>query len=87
MSMNFTQPVNDEAFTKIKELFGEPAASDRKTLLFDEMNEIRQKDMKEVANLAKQPVTIEIHGEGEIKTLSDGTRYQVTPRGWRKLNT
>ena len=86
MSMQFDNPVNDAALAKIKELFGEPVASDRKTLLFDRMRDIRQHEMKEVANLAKQPATVEIHGQGTIKTMSDGTRYEVTPQGWRKLD-
>lgn len=85
MSIQFENPVNDAALEKIKELFGEPVASDRKTLLFDKMGEIRQYEMKEVANLAKQPATVEIHCQGTIKTMSDGTRYEVTPQGWRKL--
>lgn len=85
MSMNFDQPVNDEALAKIKELFGEPIASDRKTILFDHLIRLRQQDMKIVATLAQQPARIELHGEGEIKTMSDGTRYQVTSQGWRKL--
>jgi len=85
MSMNFNEPVNDAALARIKELFGEPVASDRKTLLFDHMTEIHSRDMKEIANLAKQPAAIEIHGDGDIKTMGDGTRYQVTPKGWRKI--
>lgn len=85
MSMNFKEPLSDEAFAKIKKFFGEPAAGDRKTLLFNEMKVIDSSAMTEIANTAKQPATIELHGNGEIKTLSDGTRYQVTPQGWRKL--
>lgn len=85
MSMNFEHPINEATASRIEELFGKPVASDGKTLLFDQMGEIRGRDMKEVANLAKQPATIEVHGNGDIKTMADGTRYQVTPQGWRKL--
>lgn len=85
MSMNFNKPVNDEALSRIKEIYGDPVANDRMTLLFDKMKEIRQPDMKEIANLAGQPVSVEVHEEGETKTMSDGTRYQVTPKGWRKI--
>lgn len=85
MSMNFDRPVNEAALAKIKEIFGQPTASDGKTLLFDEMGEIDSRDMKKIANLAKQPAVIEVHGDGDIKELGDGTRYKVTPRGWRKL--
>ena len=87
MSMSFQDPLNDEAFAKIVKEFGEPVAVDgeRKTLLFDNIKEINQLVMKEIANTAKQPTTVELHGEGEIKTMSDGSRYQVTSRGWVKL--
>lgn len=85
MSINFEQPVNDAVMEKLKDLFGEPAVNDRKTLLFDRIGTIQQAQMKEVANLAKQPMTVEVHGQGDIKTMSDGTRYEVTPQGWKRL--
>lgn len=86
MSMQFDQPVNDEAFKKIVETFGEPVAHDRQTFLFDRMGAIKQRLMTEIANAAKQPAAVELHGEGEIKTMSDGTRYRVTPTGWQKID-
>ena len=85
MSMNFNQPVNPKAMKMIEELFGKPAASDGKTLLFDNMGEIDSRDMRKIVNAAKQPATIEIHGGDDIKTMADGTRYQVTSKGWRRL--
>lgn len=87
MSMSFQNPLNDEAYAKIVKEFGEPIAVDgeRKTLLFDRIGQINQQVMKEIANTAKQPATVGMHGEGEIKTMSDGTQYRVTPQGWQKL--
>lgn len=88
MSMNFERPVDDdETIEKIKKVFGEPAAHDRKTFLSDRMTEIKQATMNEIANSAKQVTTVEVNGEGDIKTMADGTRYQVTPQGWRKLGS
>jgi len=86
MSMNFVNPVNDAALTEIVKEFGPPVATDRKTFLFDRMNKLEQRAMKRIANAAKQPATVEIHAEGDIKIMSDGTRYQVTPTGWKRLD-
>jgi hypothetical protein len=30
-------------------------------------------------------VDIVQHAEGEVKTLSDGTKYKITRRGWVKM--
>jgi len=87
MSINFNEPVNDEAVELVRKEFSKMVTHDRKTFLFDGMTEIKQSTIKKIANAAKQPVTIEINGDGDIKTLSDGTRYQVTPQGWRKLGS
>jgi hypothetical protein len=84
MSINFDEPVDEELIAKLKAMIP-VVANDRKTFLLDAMNVIDGRDMKEIANAAKQPVKVEIHGQGEIKTLEDGTRYEVTPRGWRRL--
>lgn len=88
MSMSFDEPVNNAALKRIFELFGEPVSlGNRRKLLFNNMNEVNQKDMKEIANLAGQPVMVGVHSLGEIVEMSDGTRYQVTEKGWRKLTT
>lgn len=85
MSMNFNEPVNDAALAMIKDALGEPAATDRKTFLFDKFNEIKQQEMKAIANAARQPATVEINGEGDVKTMADGAQYRVTPQGWQKI--
>ena len=85
MSINFNNPVDPEASSMIKELFGKPVAEDDKTFLFNQQLELHQKQMSELARKAGQPVVVELNSEGEIKTMRDGTRYQVTPKGWRKL--
>ena len=86
MSINFNDEVNDDVLEEMKRFFGKDTPMDRKTALID-TSVIDQKEMKKLANMSNQPVSVELHGEGEIKTLADGTRYQVTERGWRKLDT
>ena len=86
MSINFEHPINEEALNLIQETFGTPIAQDERTVLLDRVGVIKQQQMKAIANAAKQPATIEVHSKGDIKTLSDGTRYQVTSRGWIKLD-
>jgi len=95
MSMNFDNPMNKETRDKITEMIEKgdlpvPVASDEKTLLFDEQLNLQAKKMADLANTAKQPLSVEVNGvdvEGnaDIKELSDGTKYKVTPRGWQKV--
>jgi len=87
MSMNFNDPMNPETAALIKEMYGEKiAAMDGKTVLLKQLNEIKQSDMKEITNTANQPLSVEINGLGEIKTMSDGTKYRVTARGWQRVD-
>jgi hypothetical protein len=77
--------MNEATDSMIREIFRDDlVAMDEKTALVNR-NEFQQKLMKEIANTAEQPATLELNGEGDIKTMSDGTRYRVTPDGWRKL--
>lgn len=85
MSINFEEPMSDEARALMKELFGEPDVEDDRHALFSKRLTMVQQDMSKLANVAKQPVTVEVHELGEVKTMSDGTRYKVTPGGWVKL--
>lgn len=85
--MTFDNPVNEQARALIKQVFGKKlVANDDKTFLLTEV-EFAAADMKKIAKVAKQPARLELSGEGEIKTLADGTRYQVTARGWQKLSS
>jgi hypothetical protein len=82
MSINFDKPVSPDILQKLEEHFGEPKASDSKTLLYDRMEAVNQRVMREIANAAKQPVIVEINGIGDRKTMEDGTEYEVTEGGW-----
>lgn len=82
--MQFDKPMNDNARKMIEEMFGPGVPIDEVTALI-KFDYIDGQKMKKIANTAKQPVTISMVGEGEVKTLSDGSQYQVTNRGWIKL--
>ena len=85
MSITFDGKPNKEALAAMKAFFGQPVAADEKTFLFDNLPPLEGRQLSKIANKAGQTVTVGLHGEGEIKTLSDGTQYKVTPQGWRKI--
>jgi len=85
MSMHFERPLSEDETKLLRQLVGEPVAYDTQNFLFDDLSVVNQKDMSRLANAINQPVTVEINAEGEIKTMRDGTKYRVTPRGWRKI--
>ncbi len=82
--MQFDKPMNDETREMIDKMFGPGVPMDDKTALI-KFKSLDGRKMTNVANAAKQPVTVSMVGEGEVKTLADGSQYQVTPRGWIKL--
>lgn len=91
MSINFEDPMNEKSSEFIRKVFVDAdlkknliAAMDDKTVLVNDL-QIKQKEMGELARLAKQTVTVEVNDETDIKTMSDGTKYRCTPRGWIKL--
>jgi hypothetical protein len=45
----------------------------------------RQADIVQHAEGEHRQVDIVQHAEGEVKTLSDGTKYKTTHRGWVKM--
>ena len=85
MSITFDRPIDAKTLEAMLKLFGEPAAVDDRTALYDTLKPIIGRKVSALARTAKQPVTVSFHDEGDIKILSDGTRYRVTPQGWRKI--
>jgi len=87
MSINFDNETTAQQCSLIRQLFGEDniVAQDRKTTLIRYMRQLRQSEMKMLANETKQPVRVEIHSEGEVKTMSDGTQYRVSKSSWEKI--
>ncbi len=85
MSMNFEKPLTDENQSFLREFIGEDlVALDEKTALFNTRN-VNQRAVGHIAKMVNQVVTVEINEPDEIKTLSDGSEYQVTPQGWKKI--
>ena len=85
MNITFDDPPNKDARAAMKAFFGQPIVYDEKTFLFDSLPPLEGKQLTKIANKAGQTMTVGLHGEGEIKTLSDGTQYKVTSQGWRKI--
>lgn len=86
MSINFNKPINEEASAFIQEMFGEPEAEDGKSFLFNDLNHISGRHISQLTDKAGQPMTLKMHKMGDIKKMADGTRYEVTPDGWRKID-
>lgn len=87
MSVNFSGPVNEKTKEELRKIFGVAKAEDGQTFLYDQLREIEQTKMKKVVQEAGQTATVELNEIGEIKTMSDGRRYEVTPQGWKRLPT
>ena len=86
MSMQFDQPMDKKTSKRIKEMFGDNiVVMDAQNVLLENLSEIHQKQMKVVADTSKQPITMNIHDEDDIVEMTDGTKYQVTPKGWQKI--
>jgi hypothetical protein len=86
MSIQFDEPMNEESSEMIKKMFGDVVVvSDEQNVLLEKLTDIHQKEMSLLAKTAKQPVTAKMHDDGDIVEMIDGTKYQVTKRGWRKI--
>ena len=86
MSINFDKPIEPKVRDMMLKMLGSPIAEDGKTFLYNRWPVLETRVMTEIAKEARQPVTVELNSDGEIKTFSDGTRYQVTRRGWRRVD-
>ena len=84
MSVNFEDPMNPEAKQFMREVFGKSVAQDDKTALFDKVGTLHQTQMKKLANIAEQPVSVEINSIGDIKEVG-GVKYQLDEAGWKRL--
>ncbi len=88
MSMSFDTPLTNEQSELLNKFLDTKkiavVAQDDRNVLFDTFSAQRN-EMSKLANDLGQPVTVEINNPGEIKTMSDGTKYRVTPQGWKKI--
>lgn len=86
MSIQFENPMDEETQRRLREWFGpQIAAMDERLVLLNRL-ELESTKMQDLANRTKGPVVVELHDEGEIKTLGDGTRYRVTAAGWKRMD-
>jgi len=87
MSIQFDGPIDAEARAELIKLIGRNVLVDdgQNFLLSNENETILQFQMAQVANAAKQPVKVMLHDEGDVIEMRDGTKYRVTPNGWRKI--
>jgi hypothetical protein len=89
MSIHFEKPMNDETQSLIKKMLsngelGELKAWDDQNVLLEKMELLHQQRMKEIANTAKQPLTVRLNDIGEEVEMADGTVYICTKDGWVK---
>lgn len=78
------RPLDPKTSKKLREMFPDMVAEDECNHLVEVGEEIPAAKLKELANEAKQPITLSLMKPGETTTLSDGTVYEVTPKGWVK---
>ena len=85
MSMNFEKDLTENQQEMIKELLDEyiDVMDERKVLL--NTRQIQMRTMSEIARKTNQVVELELNDESDIKTMSDGTKYIVTGKGWKKI--
>lgn len=86
MSVSTPSPMTAEMMESLRRTLGKPVARDERTALYDQMAALTSKQGGDMARAQGEPVKVEMHEVGDIKILSDGTRYQVTPSGWKKLD-
>ncbi len=83
MSINFQDVITEEQSEALQEMFN-VEAHDRKTFLVNE-TEFEQKKLSKVARMTNQIAQLELNTSGEIKELSDGSKYKLEKTGWKKL--
>jgi phage gp36-like protein len=90
MSINFKEEMNEETLEVFKKMIdvgsiSNPVVQDKCKALFDDITKVHKEEMKILEKIADQSISIEINEEGEIKEMSDGTKYLVTPNGWKRI--
>lgn len=87
MSISFDRPINTQQQAILNSLMeATSVAHDNKDFLYDGMSSINERRMAKLAKEVNQPVIVNLHAVGNRKTLSDGTTYEVTERGWVKVD-
>jgi len=71
MSIDF----NDSAKAKAREML-------RHALKTGDLPELIAIDEHKALFAGKQPITVELNEEGDVKEMDNGTKYRVTSNGW-----
>jgi uncharacterized protein (UPF0218 family) len=85
MSITFERPVSEDTKNRLQELFKGIVAHDERQFLINDIGRLHQSDMADIARKEKQIVTADLVAVGDVKTLSDGTQYKATLKGWIKI--
>lgn len=83
--VTFQNELTADQLEMMRDMLGAETAFDGRTALYNGALELDSKKMGDLARANKAPIKVSIHGEGEIKTMRDGTKYLVTARGWQKV--
>ena len=88
MSMSFDRDLTNGQEKLLKKFFEDKdvnvTSQDKRGAVFEPFD-MQREEMSKLANDLEQPVMVELHSEGEIKTMADGTKYRATSRGWEKI--
>lgn len=84
--VNFPTGITVSQAELMREIFGSEVAFDGYTALYNGALEVDSKKLGDLAKETKQYVGVSIHGDGELITMRDGSKYRVTQRGWQKLD-
>ena len=88
MSIQLHRPISEETAKAMREALGldKPVATDLRQFLFDNIPpaSIEPDAVKAVEKITLREAKIQIHQFGDIVTMSDGTKYEVTSQGWKK---
>lgn len=80
MSITFEEELTEGQKKILSELVGAFQATDGIKFLF---NNLREPQVEEWRPLGRS--VIKRHPIGDVVTMRDGTQYEVTPKGWKKL--
>lgn len=84
MSMSFKNALSDEQCQAMEELFNVKAHDGKEFLLDDSVFD--SKKGGDVARMTGQIAELELNNKGDVKELSDGSKYEATEKGWVKIN-
>lgn len=88
MSVTLHKPISEETAKAMRKMLGcdEPVATDLQQFLFDNIppTSIGPDAVKSIEKITLCEAKIQTHQVGDIVTMSDGTKYEVTSQGWKK---